>query len=128
MTGDALPVHERPFTDDRYHTSELPDTPTRSFRIPATGWFEAPEFLVRAGDELDEPVEYKRRIGRYLLWRAGPPVGQAIYLAIDRVDHDRVWTFRLNGKEGEGTGPDGSAHTRFRTWKESLLADSGQDT
>lgn len=123
MSDDALPVHERPFTTERYHTADLPDTPTRSFRIPAEGWVEAPESLLHLGDELNEPVEYKRRIGRYLLWRAGPPVGDAIYLALDAADVGRTFSFRLRGRTGEGTGPDGSAHERFRTWKESLLAD-----
>ena len=30
--------------------------------------------------------------------------------------------FDLHGKDGEGIGADGRHHTRFRTWKESLLA------
>ena len=76
-----LAPHERPFVDRRYHTEELPDTPQRDYRIPASGWVEAPDELLTLGDELGEPVEYKRRIGRYLLWRAGPPVGEARYLA-----------------------------------------------
>ena len=124
MNEEALPVHERPFIEDRFHTSDLPDTPTRSFRIPASGWIEAPDELIRLGDELDEPVEYKRRIGRYLLWRAGPPIGAALYLALDRANTSRTFRFRLMGRTGEGTGPDGSVHERFRTWKESLLSDS----
>ncbi|MGF1666921.1 MAG: hypothetical protein ACFCVC_11700 [Acidimicrobiia bacterium] len=128
MSEEALPVHERPFTGDRFHTAQLPDTPTRSFRIPATGWIEAPDALIHLGDELDEPVEYKRRIGRYLLWRAGPPVGDALYLALDRADTSRIFQFRLMGRTGEGIGPDATVHQRFRTWKESLLADSGETT
>lgn len=124
MSEEALPVHERPFTEDRFHTSDLPDTPTRSFRIPAAGWIEAPDDLIHLGDELDEPVEYKRRIGRYLLWRAGPPVGDALYLALDRSDISRTFRFRLMGRTGEGVGPGGTVHERFRTWKESLLGDS----
>lgn len=128
MTSDALPVGDRPFTDDRYTTAELPDTPTRTFRIPATAWNEAPDELLSIGDELGEPVEYKRRIGRYLLWRAGPPVGEAWYLAIASDALGRRYRFRLRGREGTGEGPDGKNHTRFRTWKESLLADRGVDT
>jgi hypothetical protein len=127
MTGDALPVHERPFTDDRYGTAELPDTPTRLFRIPARGWIDAPDELLALGDDLDEPVEYKRRIGRYLLWRAGPPVGQAMYFAIDADRRERRFRFRLDGKSGSGAGPDGVTHVRFRAWKESLLADDGTE-
>ncbi len=128
MSSEALPVHERPFTADRFHTADLPDTPTRSFRIPATGWIEAPDQLLRLGDELGEPVEYKRRIGRYLLWRAGPPVGEALYLALDRADTSRTFLFRLMGRTGEGTGPNETIHSRFRTWKESLLADAEETT
>lgn len=123
MSDRAVPVGERPFTEDRYLTRDLPETPTRSFRIPAAGWIDAPDELLALGDELGEPVEYKRRIGRYLLWRAGPPVGDAWYLAIDSTDLDRRFRFRLRGRRGEGTGPDGRHHERFRTWKESLLAD-----
>ncbi len=122
MSDEALPVHLRPFTAERFHTEELPPTPTRSFRIPAEGWIEAPADLVELGDDLEEPVEYKRRIGRYLLWRAGPPIGRARYLAIDPVRGAR-FTFELDGKNGVGVGPDRKSHQRFRTWKEALLAD-----
>jgi hypothetical protein len=121
---EALPVHERPFVADRFHTNELPDTPTRAFRIPASGWIEAPATVLELGDDLGEPVEYKRRIGRYLLWRAGPPVGEARYMAVARDDLSRRFSFDLHGKVGEGAGPDGTTHNRFRTWKESLLADT----
>ena len=117
----TLPVHERLFTTDSYHTGELPDTPQRSFRIPATGWTEAPDELIALGDDLGEPTEYKRRIGSYLLWRAGPPVGEAWYLAIHRENLADRYRFRLSGKAGIGVGPDGQTHERFRTWKESLL-------
>lgn len=116
-------MHLRPFTDERYHTDQLPDTPTRTFRIPATGWVEAPTELLGLGVDLDEPVEYKRRIGRFLLWRAGPPVGEAVYLAVDPETGERH-RFELHGRQGNGSGPDGSEHTRFRSWKESLLAAS----
>lgn len=117
----SIPVHDRPFTKERFHTHELPDTPQRSFRIPGSGWVEAPAELLTLGDGLGEPTEYKRRIGEFLLWRAGPPVGQAWYLAIDRRDLDRHFRFRLMGKHGEGVGSDGVTHERFRAWKESLL-------
>lgn len=116
----ALPPSERPFTAERYTTQDLPATPTRSFRIPAVGWIEAPGELLELGDALNEPVEYKRRIGRYLLWRAGPPVGEAEYLAISADDLSERYRFRLSGKTGAGYGPDGRRHERFRTWKESL--------
>ena len=117
----SLPVHERPFTTDVFHTSGLPDTPQRNFRIPGEGWIEAPATLLSLGDDLGEPTEYKRRIGRFLLWRAGPPVGEAWYLAINRTDLSDQYRFRLSGKIGTGIGPDGVDHQRFRSWKESLL-------
>ncbi|MDH3194472.1 MAG: hypothetical protein OEY55_03365 [Acidimicrobiia bacterium] len=116
----TLPVHERPFTNVVYHTADLPDTPQRSFRIPAAGWLEAPDELINLGDDLGEPAEYKRRIGSYLLWRAGPPVGEAWYLAINREQLAERYRFRLSGKVGKGVGPDGQTHHRFRSWKESL--------
>ena len=122
--SDSRPVHQRPFTDRRYNTGDLPDTPTRSFRIPASGWNDAPAELLALGDVLGEPVEYKRRIGGFLLWRAGPPIGRAIYLAVDANDLGRRFRFDLDGKTGKGRGPDGSEHVRFRTWKEALLAES----
>jgi hypothetical protein len=118
-----LPVGDRPFTALRYRTVELPDTPTRTFRIPAHAWREAPDELLRLGDDLGEPVEYKRRIGRYLLWRAGPPVGDSWYLAIDATDLRRRFRFRLAGRAGHGTGPDGVDYERFREWKRALLDD-----
>ena len=120
----ALAPQDRPFVVTRYHTAELPDTPQRDYRIPATGWVEAPAELLCLGIEISEPVEYKRRIGRYLLWRAGPPVGEARYMAIS-TEGSTSLRFELHGKVGMGHGPDGSPHTRFRTWKESLLADRG---
>lgn len=122
--SNALPSHRRPFTERRYRTDELPDTPTRHFRIPAAGWIDAPVVLSTVGDELGESVEYKRRIGCFLLWRAGPPVGRAIYLAIDSEDLRRVYRFDLDGRTGHGRGPDGVEHVRFRLWKEALLAES----
>ncbi len=121
---EAVPVGERPFTDRQYQTHELPDTPTRHFRIPASGWVDAPEILLTLGDELGEPVEYKRRIGGFFLWRAGPPVGRAIYLAVDVDDHRRCFRFDLDGRTGSGRGPEGVEHVRFRAWKEALVAES----
>jgi len=117
----SLPVHERPATTERFHNAELPDTPQRTFRIPGEGWIEAPASLLSLGDEIGEPTEYKRRIGTFLLWRAGPPVGEARYLAIGRDDLAEQYRFGLSGKTGTGIGADGQTHQRFRSWKESLL-------
>jgi len=120
-------VDERPFVSRRFHTDELPATPQRDYRIGAASWVEAPEPVLTLGDPLGEPVEYKRRIGRFLLWRAGPPIGEARYLAVDP-DSGLSFGFDLHGRQGDGNGADGRHHTRFRTWKESLLAASGGAT
>ncbi len=113
-------MSERPFRVGRWHTAELPATPTRDYSIAATSWIEAPPELLSLGEALGEPVAYKRRLGRFLLWRAGPAVGEARYLAI-AADNGECFRFDLHGKTGRGVGPGGSIHTRFRTWKESLL-------
>lgn len=121
--------HLRPFVDDPVDTNDLPATPPRDHRIPAHAWVQAPEELLHLGDELGEPVEYKRRIGRWLLWRAGPPVGRSTYLAVSP-DLSATFRFELYGKRGAGWGPDGVRHERFRTWKESLRdfpPDAGDD-
>ena len=67
---------------------------------------------------------YKRRLGRWLLWRAGPASrADARYLAIDDSDLDRQFSFRLFADgSGEGVGPSGSTHQRFRAWKQDLNA------
>ncbi|MDH3731402.1 MAG: hypothetical protein OES13_09835 [Acidimicrobiia bacterium] len=110
---------DRPFIDDPITTGDLPPTPQRTYRIPATAWIDAPEVLLMLGDDIGERVEYKRRIGRFLLWRAGPPVGEARYLAVAD-DLSASFRFDLHGRAGSGIGADGSLHTRFRSWKESL--------
>jgi hypothetical protein len=119
----ALPYHRRPTDDTPVHTAELPATPQRDRAIPATAWIEAPDVLLRLGSDIGGPVaQYKRRIGRWLLWRAGPARGaDARYLAIAADDLDTHYAFRLfPDGTGEGTGPSGRAHARFRTWKEDL--------
>ncbi len=117
---------ERPFVGAPRHTEDLPPTPQRYYRIPAHAWLEAPPELLSLGADLGEPVEYKRRIGRFLLWRAGPPTGRARYLAV-RDDLEATYRFELRGRSGEGHGPDGRLHQRFRTWKEALRDDGGSD-
>jgi hypothetical protein len=79
--------------------------------------------LVHLGDDIGgDEAQYKRRIGRWLLWRSGPAAGgDARYLAIDAEDLSRSCTFRLfSDGSGEGVGPDGVRYDRFRTWKEAL--------
>ena len=120
---------ERPVDPTPIHTADLPPTPIRDRNIPATAWIEAPESLLRLGDDLPEqPVaEYKRRIGPWILWRAG---------GARKVDA-RYWvTHESSGDEhtmrlfpdgtAEGVGPSGAVHDRFRAWKEELR-DAGGD-
>lgn len=111
---------DAPFLSGPLSTADLPATPLRSHRIAATAWTGAPDELLRLGDDLGVGAEYRRRIGRFLLWRAGPPVGEARYMAIDP-ESGETWRFDLHGHRGTGVGPDGNHHTRFRTWKEALL-------
>lgn len=87
---------------------------------------EAPDALLELGDAFGGPVAmYKRRIGRWLLWRAGPASrGHARYMAIDADDLTRQHTFRLHPDgRGAGIGPSGATHERFRAWKEDLAHD-----
>lgn len=72
------------------------------------------------GDDLPgTPVaEYKRRIGPWLLWRAGPASGgDARYLALRADDLTVTRAFRLFP---DGSGDDGEDITRFREWKQAL--------
>src|SRR5262249_53914890 len=83
-TMAPTPAEARTPTDRDWHTDDLPATPQRDFLIPAPRWIEAPEEVRALGADLGiELVAYKRRIGRYLLWRAGPASGaDARYMAI----------------------------------------------
>ena len=123
---------ERPPDHTPVHTDDLPPTPIRDRNVPATAWVEAPDSLLHLGDDLaddpaDRPIaEYKRRIGPWLLWRAGPAKGaEARYWAahVDRLDSAVTLRMFPDGT-AEGVGPTGTRHTRFRTWKEDLR-DSG---
>ncbi|MCU1417333.1 MAG: hypothetical protein JWP32_1507, partial [Schumannella sp.] len=93
--------------------------------IVATAWVQAPAELLHLGDALDgRPVAtFKRRIGAWLLWRAGPATdADAWYWAADAEDLSRQSTFRLfPDGSGDGVGPSGLRHTRFRAWKQDLL-------
>lgn len=128
MAGDppaALRYDERPDDHTPVSTDELPDTPTRDRNIVAAAWLQAPAELLHLGDDLPglPTATYKRRIGDWLLWRAGPASGgDARYWAVDRTDLTRQVTFRLfPDGSGDGNGPSGANHTRFRAWKEDLL-------
>jgi hypothetical protein len=116
-------AEDRPIDPTPVHTAALPPTPQRDRTIPAVAWVEAPKELVDLGGDIGHSlVAYKRRIGRWLLWRAGPATrGDARYMALDGDDLSQRWTFRIfPDGSGEGTGPDGIVHERFRTWKEAL--------
>ncbi|MCB0977599.1 MAG: hypothetical protein KDB02_09085 [Acidimicrobiales bacterium] len=129
-----LPAPERPVDRTTRHTSDLPDTPTRDRTIPATAWAEAPAELVALGKRFGGPrglVEgsvsghdpsFLRRVGPWLLWRAGPAHGgEACLWACRADDLTRSYTFRLHADgSGEGTGPSGEVRNSFRTWKEDL--------
>ena len=126
----ALRYDERPIDNTVRHTADLPDTPTRDRNIPATAWVEAPAALLALGDDLGhtdpqfQVAMYKRRIGSWLLWRAGPAAeADARYLAVDSNDLSRHFSFRLHPDgAGEGEGPSGADLHRFREWKQDLLA------
>jgi hypothetical protein len=122
VSADASGNDRPPVTTD-HHTADLPLLPQRDRTIPASRWVEAPDELKSLGADIGAAqVDYKRRIGRWLLWRAGPPVrAHTRYMAIDVDDLERRYTFRLYPDgSGEGVGPDGVRHTRFRSWKEAL--------
>lgn len=119
MTASA----DRPLVEVDHHTEDLPELPQRDRTIPAERWIEAPPELLTLGADIGgSPVVYKRRINGWLLWRAGPPSkGDTRYMALAANDLGRRFTFRLfPDGTGTGEGPDGVAHTRFRTWKEAL--------
>jgi hypothetical protein len=115
---------ERPLDATPVHTADLPPTPTRDRNIPATAWVEAPDSLLTLGDDLPgRPVaEYKRRIGPWLLWRAGPAKGaDARYWAARDDRLDESFTLRLlPDGTADGVGPSGARVDRFRAWKEDL--------
>jgi hypothetical protein len=119
----ATPAEARPAVTQDVHTEDLPPLPQRDSLIPATRWPEAPPELRALGADIGfDLVAYKRRIGRYLLWRAGPAVkADSRYMALASDDLSERYTFRLfPDGTGVGVGPDGVEHARFRTWKEAL--------
>lgn len=119
----ALPADQRPIDPTPVHTTDLPATPIRDRNIPAAAWLEAPQRLLEAGDDIGGPaITYKRRLGPWLLWRAGPARGaDARYVAVHAEDLNESFNFRLFADgTGDGIGPSGEHHARFRTWKEDL--------
>lgn len=121
--GTPLPADERPWDDTAVHTADLPDTPRRDANIPADAWVEAPRFLLDAGADIGGlRAAYKRRIGRWLLWRAGPArEADARYVAIDAGDLEAHHEFRqFPDSTGVGVGPSGATHAKFGPWKRDL--------
>ena len=121
--GEPLRYDRRPVDETPVHTADLPATPQRDRTIVATAWIEAPVELRRLGADIGvHQVDYKRRIGGWLLWRAGPATGaDARYMAVAASDPAVGHVFRLfPDGSGEGTGPSGGMHSRFRSWKEDL--------
>jgi hypothetical protein len=120
----TLPTEDRPAVATAFRTIELPATPQRDRRFPASMWLDGPTEAATLGADLPgrPDASFLRRIGRWLLWRAGPASGgEARYLAVDSHDLARQYAFRLGPDgTGTGTGPGGTVHTRFRTWKEDL--------
>lgn len=114
---------ERPTDHTPVHTADLPPTPIRDRNIPATAWIEAPETLLSLGDDLpDRPVaEYKRRIGPWILWRAGPAKHDVAryWVAHDTTGAEHTLRLYPDGS-ADGIGPSGTRHERFRAWKEDL--------
>ena len=124
----ALRYDQRPADRTPIHTDALPATPTRDRNIVAGAWVEAPAELLNLGADLpgQPEAEYKRRIGNWLLWRAGPAAGgDARYWACRSDDLRAQHTFRLYpDNTGDGLGPSGRRHAKFRPWKEDLLGRS----
>ena len=123
-----MAAEDRPPITYLVHTVDLPALPQRDYLIPATHWVEAPGAIVNLGADFGvELVAYKRRIGQYLLWRAGPAAGADARYGAVLDDLSALFTFRLLADgSGSGTGADGSVHTRFRSWKQSLLGISAR--
>ena len=120
----ATSPEDRPPVKVDYHTEDLPPLPQRDYLIPVERWVEAPRELRELGADFGVAlVAYKRRLGRYLLWRAGPASrADARYMALAADDLAERYTFRLRPDgSGEGISADGCTHERFRTWKEALL-------
>jgi len=119
----ATPVEDRPPIDHDVHTADLPANPQREQMIPAGRWVEAPPEVRALGADLGyDLVSYIRRIGRFLVWRAGPATGaDARYLALAADDLSERYSFRLDPDgRGAGRGPDGVDQHPFRSWKEAL--------
>ena len=105
--------------------------PQRDYLIPATRWVEAPAAL------RDARRRSRRRSRRVqapdpqlpaVAGGAGGARRRACTWRSTTRDLERRFTYRLfPDGSGEGIGPDGAVHTRFRTWKEALRDDPPDD-
>jgi len=135
VSTPPAPRGERPLDLTPVGADDLPLTPPVDRNIPAEAWVDAPAELLALGDDIGEPsVLYLRRIGHWLLWRAGPgttgrgrPTDRpSRWMALHRDDPQRRCCFTLTADgTGSGDGPDGTHHERFRTWKEDLQQHRG---
>ncbi|MBL6619650.1 MAG: hypothetical protein ISP34_00625, partial [Ilumatobacteraceae bacterium] len=105
---------ERPTDATPIDTGDLPATPVRDRNIPARAWTAAPARLLALGGDLPgaPEAEYKRRIGPWLLWRAGPASGaEARYWVCHGSDHSLQFELDLHADgSAEGVGPSGARH------------------
>lgn len=127
----SVPADDRPFDLSPVTTADLPPTPVRDRNIAASAWDDAPAALLVLGEDLGisaDRVAYKRRIGEWILWRAGPTRGPARWMALHQDDLTKQFTFFIDGNKNDtGIGPSGATHARFRLWKEDLVAESGDE-
>src|SRR4051794_26318195 len=125
----ALRYDQRPPDRTPIHTDALPATPTRDRNIVATAWVEAPTELLNLGADLPghPEAEYKRRIGNWLLWRAGPAAGgDARYWAGRSDDLAGEHTFRpYPDHNGGGLRPNGRRHPQVPAGEGKLLGRCG---
>jgi hypothetical protein len=121
------PRSQRPLDLTPLETRDLPVNPPVDRNIPAEAWTEAPPELLTLGEEIGEPnVLYLRQLGPFLVWRAGPGTSrsESRWMALDVGELTRCYTFSQKADgTGEGLGPSGRDHDRFRTWKEDLHGD-----
>ena len=123
-TCRRLPAEARTPTDRDWHTDELPAHAAARLPHPGRtlGRGAGRRCASSAPTSAIDLVAYKRRIGRYLLWRAGPGACAPMRAtwrsppttspSVDVPAHARRHRCRR--------GPTADVHARFRTWKEAL--------
>ena len=115
-----------PHDDTPVHTADLPATPDPRPQHPGDGVGRGARRAAgaRRRPARHRPIaEYKRRIGPWLLWRAGPATRRRCPLLgrPGRRPRRQVHVPAVPRRAtGQGVGPSGATHTRFRAWKEDL--------